>query len=55
MDITVVCYIVGMISITLLMYALIYRNRRNKKEAMTTAVSTFVVIAVLGIIKALFL
>lgn len=55
MDITTVCYIVGMIAVVLLTYLVVLKTRNNKSEAMTTAVSTGVVIAVLGIIKLLFL
>ncbi|MDO4486729.1 MAG: hypothetical protein Q4C46_09085 [Bacillota bacterium] len=49
------CYILGMISVTVFIYAVIIRNRRNKKEAMTASASAFIVIAVLGIVKWLFM
>ena len=47
------CYIVGMISISVFMYAVIIRNRKNKQEALLASGTTFAVIAVLGIIKLL--
>lgn len=55
MDITVLCYIVGMIAIVLFAYLIVFKTRGSKSEAMTTAISTGVVIAALGVVKLLFL
>lgn len=45
------CYILGMIAISLFMYAVIKMNRKNRQEALITSVTTFAVIAILGLIK----
>lgn len=45
------CYIVGMISVSVFIYAVIIRNRKNRQEALLASGTTFAVIAILGIIK----
>lgn len=49
------CYILGMIAISVFIYAAVLMNRKNKQEALIAGGSTLAVIVILGIIKWLIL